>query len=353
MTQHSNHESDLPEGIEVSPVRSHAPKAHADGQMYQTSNGVNVTNLAPTLPASTSDKDFVQGNKDLSFAAYIIGASVLASAVLVSASMLYIFKSASQRVDSVLSAAQIAAQTFGGQAAAGLAGTAPSQPAAPSQGQAQNPSAAPSGAVVKVALKSNTPYLGSSAAKVTVVEYADYQCPFCEKWYSSVMPDLKSKYISTGKIKFVYQDFAFLGPDSNTASEAAHCAADQNKFWQYHDYLFGHQGQEGSGWATVDHQKQFAQGLGLDTAQFNQCLDSGKENQEVLNETAAGKSYGVSGTPSVIVFKGTDTSIDVGYIQAQLQQQKNVVTLPNGNVFIVGALPLQQFEQAIDAVLKN
>jgi protein-disulfide isomerase len=138
------------------------------------------------------------------------------------------------------------------------------------------------------------------------------------------MPVLKTKYISTGEIKFVYQDFAFLGPDSNTAAEASHCAADQNKFWQYHDYLFTNQGQEGSAWATADHQKQFAAAVGLNAAKFNQCLDSGKYKQEVLDETAAGKSYGVSGTPSVFV---------------------------NGSI-IVGAQPLASFEQAIDAALK-
>ena len=65
-----------------------------------------------------------------------------------------------------------------------------------------------------------------------------------------------------------------FGPDSNTAAEASHCAADQNKFWQYHDYLFSHQGAEGSGWATSAHQKQFAQAVGLNMTQFDTCLNS-------------------------------------------------------------------------------
>src|SRR6185369_8743996 len=83
-------------------------------------------------------------------------------------------------------------------------------PAAPSGG-----SGAPSApaAPVNITLKSDTPFLGSGDAKVTVVEYADYQCPFCEQFYKNVWPDLKSKYVDTGKVKFVYQDFAFLGPD--------------------------------------------------------------------------------------------------------------------------------------------
>lgn len=170
----------------------------------------------------------------------------------------------------------------------------------------------------------NTPYLGNSNAKLTVVEYADYRCPFCEKFYTDTYPKLKSEYIDTGKIKFIYQDFAFLGPDSNTAAEASHCAADQNMFWQYHDYLFSHQGSESSDWASAANQKIIAQTLGLNTSQFNQCLDSGKYKQEVLNETDAGKKAGVTGTPSVFI---------------------------NGKI-IVGAQPLSNFEQAINAALK-
>ena len=258
------------------------------------------------------------GGKDLSFAAYIVGGSILLGAIIMSATMLYMFKTAFVHLDTVVKAAEQ-------QAAGSIAALAPSQPSAAAPSAAAPTQAAPAAGPVKITLKSNTPYLGSNSAKVTVVEYADYQCPFCEKWYSSVMPDLKSKYIDTGKIKFIYQDFAFLGADSNTAAEASHCAADQNKFWQYHDYLFSHQGAEGSSWATADHQKEFAKAVGLNTSQFNSCLDSGKYKQEVLDETAAGRSYGVSGTPSVFI---------------------------NGSI-IVGAQPAASFEQAIETALKQ
>ncbi len=201
------------------------------------------------------------------------------------------------------------------------------QSKAVAQVQGQNAQAGtqnPAGGKVVLNLNPNTPYLGNSKAKVTVVEYADYRCPFCEKFYTDVYSKLKSEYIDTDKIKFMYQDFAFLGPDSNTAAEATHCAADQNMFWQYHDYLFTHQGSESSDWASSANQKKIAQTLGLSTSQFNQCLDSGKYKQEVLNETDAGKKYGVTGTPSVFV---------------------------NGQI-LVGAQPLTNFEQAINAALK-
>ena len=263
----------------------------------------------------TNNHSSDQKDSDINFAAYVIGGSILLGAIILSASMLYIFKGLSQPLNSAISAAGNTAQN-----------TPAQQPSSPSQQPvaAQQPAAA-AGTPVKITLKPNTPYLGSSNAKVTVVEYADYECPFCEQFFKTVFSDLKTKYIDTGKIKFVYQDFAFLGPDSNTAAEASHCAADQNKFWQYHDYLFSNQGPEGSGWATADHQKQFASTLGLNTSQFNSCLDGGKYKQEVLDETAAGRSYGVSGTPTVFI---------------------------NGTP-IVGAEPAANFEQAIDAALKQ
>jgi protein-disulfide isomerase len=189
--------------------------------------------------------------------------------------------------------------------------------------QAQGAAQAPTGPV-KITLKDDAPFLGNKDAKVVVVEYADYQCPFCEKWFKEVYPQLKSKYIDTGKIKFVFQDFAFLGPDSTTAAEAAQCAKEQGKFWQYHDYLFSNQGPEHGGWAKAENQKNFAKAMGLNTSKFNSCLDTHKYAQEVQNQTAAGKSYGVTGTPTTFV---------------------------NGKIF-VGAQPFSTFEQAIEAELK-
>ena len=236
--------------------------------------------------------------------AWIIGLSIIVGSLIVAAGFFVTFR--------------LAFKDLGG---AVISQNSPAAPSAPT-GAAAQPAAAPT-APVNITLKSSTPYLGNANAKVTVVEYADYECPFCEQWFKTVWPDLKTKYVDTGKIKFVYQDFAFLGPDSNTAAEASHCAADQNMFWQYHDYLFANQGAEGSGWATATHQKQFAQSVGLNVSQFNSCLDGGKYKQEVLDETAAGKSYGVTGTPSIFI---------------------------NGSI-IVGAQPATAFEQAIDAAL--
>lgn len=95
------------------------------------------------------------------------------------------------------------------------------------------------------------PVMGDPNAKVTYVEFADFQCPFCEQFYSQTEPQIINDYVKTGKVKFVFRNFAFLGPDSNTAAEGAYCANDQGKFWDYHNFLYSHQAGEGSGWASL------------------------------------------------------------------------------------------------------
>ncbi len=91
------------------------------------------------------------------------------------------------------------------------------------------------------------PALGDPNAPVAVVEFADFQCPFCERFFSTTESDLIKNYVNTGKIRFIFRNFSFLGPDSTTAAEGAYCANEQGKFWEYHNYLYQHQGPENSG----------------------------------------------------------------------------------------------------------
>ncbi len=172
-------------------------------------------------------------------------------------------------------------------------------------------------------LADDDPFLGNPDAKVTVVEFADFQCPFCGRFFKNTEPEIIEKYVKTGKVKFVYRDFAFLGEESQWAAEAAECAEDQDKFWQYHDYLYTHQKGENDGAFTKENLKRFARVLGFNSAAFDRCLDSGKHREEVEKDTADGRQAGVSGTPTVLV---------------------------NGKS-IVGAVPFAQFQTIIDAAL--
>lgn len=168
-------------------------------------------------------------------------------------------------------------------------------------------------------LEKDAPTLGNPDAPVAVVEFADYQCPFCGRFYSATAKDIIEKYVKTGKVKFIYHDFAFLGEESSFAAEAARCAGDQGKYWEYHNYLFEHQDGENEGAFAKTKLKNFAAAIRLNTGDFNQCLDSGKHTQDVMNDTELGRKFGVTGTPASFV---------------------------NGKL-IAGAVPFSQFELSI------
>lgn len=145
------------------------------------------------------------------------------------------------------------------------------------------------------------PLLGNKDAKVTVIEFADFQCPFCKQWFDDTSSQLIKEYVDTGKVKFAFRHYAFLGQESTWAAQASECANDQGKFWEYHDYLYTHQGAENSGAFNKDKLEGFAQQLGLNVAEFKSCLESDKHADKVAQDLSEGQQAGVSGTPTVFV----------------------------------------------------
>lgn len=145
--------------------------------------------------------------------------------------------------------------------------------------------------------------LGNDQAKITLTVYEDFQCPYCGMFFRDTEGVIIDNYVKTGKVKFIYRDFAFLGPESIKAAEAARCAGDQGKFWEYHDYLFNHQNGENQGAFADSNLKSFAKILSLNTYSFNQCLDSGKHGQEVNDSATIGKNAEVKGTPKGFILK--------------------------------------------------
>lgn len=145
------------------------------------------------------------------------------------------------------------------------------------------------------------PPLGDKNAKITIVEFADFQCPFCRNFLENTLSEVKKDYIDKGKVKFYYRNFAFLGSESTWAAEASECANEQDKFWEFHDYLFAHQQGENLGTFSKDNLKKFATELGFDTQKFSGCLDSEKYKTNVEKDLAEGRQAGVSGTPATFV----------------------------------------------------
>jgi protein-disulfide isomerase len=146
-----------------------------------------------------------------------------------------------------------------------------------------------------VDVENTDPSLGRASAPVTLIEFSDFQCPFCQR----VAPTLKKVRETYGdKVRIVWKDFPLtqIHPQAFKAGEAAHCAGDQGKYWEYHDRLFANQGQ-----LQPEELKQHATALGLDAAAFNACLDSSKYGERVRDGVAQGTRLGVNSTPTIYI----------------------------------------------------
>lgn len=162
-----------------------------------------------------------------------------------------------------------------------------------------------SGEPQKVNISVNTKgwsVLGSENAPVTLVEYADYVCPFCHRFWQDTFPSIKKDYIDTGKVKFIFKDFPVVGGEK--AAEASRCAEEQGKFWEYHDLLFGDQTTESADvqkWQDPETHKKYAQQLGLDANALVTCFNEGRYKSKVQEGTTEAMQNGGQGTPFFIV----------------------------------------------------
>lgn len=175
------------------------------------------------------------------------------------------------------------------------------------------------------------PAMGDKNAEVVVIEFSDFQCPFCRRSYTDTVQQLKKDYVDTGKVLFVYRDFPLssIHPAANPAALAAECADEQGKFWEYHNKIFDEQNKQGQGTVQFSSEdlKKWAIDIGLNTNTFNSCLDSEKYQNEVDKDFQDGVNAGVSGTPTFYIGNSKD-----GYTQ------------------IVGAQPYTVIKQVIDSV---
>jgi protein-disulfide isomerase len=152
--------------------------------------------------------------------------------------------------------------------------------------------------------------LGMADAPVTIYEYSDFQCPHCRDAAAEVVPHLDTDYLATGKARLIFKNLAFLGQESVWAAEAAACASEQGKFWEYHNKLFENQNGENKGAFKADNLKRFAREIGLDEVAFNTCFDEGEYKAEVVAERSEGQRRGVNATPTFFVGQ---TEVDATY----------------------------------------
>lgn len=215
-------------------------------------------------------------------------------------------------------------------------GGAPSAPAGGNGNDGTVGAATSSAAAVTAAmtLGPRDAILGNANAKVTLIEYGDYQCPFCGRFFSETEPQIIQDYVNTGKVRFVFRNLplSFLGPESIAAAEAADCAEDQNKLWGYHDALYSAKvaevakgGEEGDGFFSTANLLKIGRQAGLDMSKFTSCVNNDTDGALVTQETAAAVAVVGNTTPSFII---------------------------NGTP-IAGAQPYSVFQQVLDAALKG
>ncbi|MBI4361832.1 MAG: DsbA family protein, partial [Euryarchaeota archaeon] len=147
------------------------------------------------------------------------------------------------------------------------------------------------------------PSKGSPQAKVTIIEFSDFQCPFCARWFTDTYPQILRDYVDTGKARLVYRDLPLesIHPNALPAAEAAECADEQGKFWDYHDALFRNQGTWAGLPGAKDYFKQLAADQKLNAQTFAKCLDESKYREEVLNDLKDAQAAGATGTPAFYI----------------------------------------------------
>ena len=165
----------------------------------------------------------------------------------------------------------------------------------------------------------DSPSKGNSNAPVTMIEFSDFQCSFCGRFFSQTLSEIEKEYVNTGKVRFVYKHLPLdFHPQANPAALASECAREQGKFWEYHDLIFENQASLGE-----SSYKAWAGQLNLEQAQFNECFDSKKYQDRVTRDAQQAAQAGISGTPGFLI---------------------------NG-ILVSGAQPFVNFKQVIDAEL--
>ena len=184
---------------------------------------------------------------------------------------------------------------------------------------------------IKPDTKNNDAVLGSMDAPLTMVEYSDYQCPYCRKYFEETYPRIKSEYIDKGLLKVIFKDFPLPGhPDGIIASNAAECAREQSNdatYYAFHNAVFKSQGSWKQGTVGISKENLFSivEELGLDSEKFNSCFNQNKYHDEIIADIFAGEKAGIQATPTFIV---------------------------NGT-YIEGALEFEEFKKIFDAILNE
>ena len=184
--------------------------------------------------------------------------------------------------------------------------------------------------ILSTIIANSSPILGDVNAPITLIEFGDYQCHFCNVHFHNTEHELLENYIYTGKVKMIFKDFTIIGPDSINAAHGTHCADDQGKFWEYHDILYNNWTGENNGWASSDNLLRFAQEIELNIDEWSNCMIEARHSQIITDSSKNARDLGITGTPAFFVV-GSENNI----------------------IKISGAQPLENFEKIFELELQK
>ena len=179
-------------------------------------------------------------------------------------------------------------------------------------------------------LSNGSPILGDPNAPITLVEFGDYQCHYCNVFFQSIEKDILKNYVDTGKVKIIFKDYNIIGEDSVIASQGAHCANDQGLFWEYHDILYSNWTGENNGWASSENLAIFAQQIDLNMNKWSECMKKGSHSQIILKSNDDARALELTGTPAFFI------------INSEGKVSK-----------LFGAQPFEVFKKIFDSQLEN
>ena len=188
----------------------------------------------------------------------------------------------------------------------------------------------PSEITMDTFVSNGSPILGDPDAPITLVEFGDYQCHYCNVFFESIEKDIMKNYVKTGKVKIIFKDYNIIGPDSINASHGAHCANEQGLFWEYHDILYSNWTGENNGWASLSNLTVFAEEIDADMDNWTECMNEKKHSKIIMDSNNDAKSLELTGTPAFFVINS------------------------NGEVSkIFGAQPFEVFQKIFDTELEK
>ena len=176
-----------------------------------------------------------------------------------------------------------------------------------------------------------SPILGDPNAPITLIEFGDYQCHFCNVYFKNTGQEVLENFVATGKVKIIFKDFTIIGPDSVNAAHGTHCANEQNKYWEYHSVLYNNWAGENNGWASKENLVKYADDIELDLESFSECMNSNNYMDTINRSNADGQTLGISGTPAFFIIDHKNAQVATIY----------------------GAQPYEAFEKVFNSMLQR